>query len=114
MGTVVWTAPTGRTYKTLPGSRIFFPAWDTTTAELPQSTVTPAQPASRGLMMPKRKRARAAECAQRIQHERKLNAAQRAAWARQAAQAQAQAAQRHKPPSPEPITDDDDADPPPF
>ena len=27
-GTVVWTAPTGRTYKTLPGSRVFFPAWD--------------------------------------------------------------------------------------
>src|SRR6185312_350657 len=31
-GTVVWTTPTGRTYKTLPGSRIFFPAWDATTA----------------------------------------------------------------------------------
>jgi hypothetical protein len=25
-GTVIWTAPTGKTYKTLPGSRIFFPA----------------------------------------------------------------------------------------
>jgi hypothetical protein len=27
---------TGKTYKTAPGSRIFFPAWKTTTAELPR------------------------------------------------------------------------------
>ena len=34
-GVAVWTAPTGRTYTTHPGSRAFFPGWDTTTAELP-------------------------------------------------------------------------------
>ncbi|ORV21557.1 hypothetical protein AWB99_26345, partial [Mycolicibacterium confluentis] len=31
-GTIVWTAPTGHTYTTHPGSRIVFPHWDTTTA----------------------------------------------------------------------------------
>ena len=34
-GTIVWTAPTGRTYTTHPGSRFFLPAWNVTTAELP-------------------------------------------------------------------------------
>ena len=83
-GTVVWTAPTGRTYKTLPGSRLFFPTWNTTTAELPKAAA-PANIPGRGLMMPKRQRTRTAERAQHIQHERKLNAAQRATWGRQAA-----------------------------
>jgi hypothetical protein len=73
-GTVVWTAPTGRTYKTLPGSRLFFPTWNTTTAELPKAAA-PANIPGRGLMMPKRQRTRTAERAQHIQHERKLNAA---------------------------------------
>src|ERR1700693_5327339 len=34
-GTVIWKSLTGKTYKTRPGSRIFFPTWNTTTAELP-------------------------------------------------------------------------------
>ena len=124
-GTVVWTAPTGKTYKTLPGSRIFFPAWNTTTVALPPAAPT-AQPAARTLMMPKRRRTRAAERAKRIQEERELNAAQRAEWARQAAQFEAaRAAQRNKlPPPPDEPDDiwditphtpvDDDGDPPPF
>lgn len=33
-GTVVWTAPTGRTYTTHPGCRSFFPDWDTTATDL--------------------------------------------------------------------------------
>ncbi len=73
-GTVIWTAPTGKTYQTLPGSRIFFPAWNTTTAKLAQ-TYNPSPVASRGVMMPKRRRTRAANRAHRIQHERALNAA---------------------------------------
>ena len=34
-GTVIWTAPSGATFTTHPGSRLFFPAWNVTTAELP-------------------------------------------------------------------------------
>ncbi len=102
-GTVIWKAPTGITYKTLPGSRLFFPNWDTTTAELPPPRKTAVQTSNRGIMMPRRRRTRATDRARRIKEERELNAAQRAAWARQAAQAQAkaQAAQRNKPPPPE-------------
>jgi Domain of unknown function (DUF222) len=72
-GTVIWTAPTGKRYKTLPGSRVFFPAWDTTTAKLPQPTTIPS--IAKGLMMPKRRRTRVADRAHRIKEERALNAA---------------------------------------
>ncbi|HZQ30341.1 MAG TPA: HNH endonuclease signature motif containing protein, partial [Mycobacterium sp.] len=104
-GTVVWTAPTGRTYKTLPGSRVFFPRWDTTTAPLPKRTGSVVPLSYRTLMMPKRRRTRAAEQARRIQEERELNAAERAA--------------RNKPPPPPPergidTSSRDDDDPPPF
>ena len=74
-GTVLWTAPTGKTYKTLPGSRIFFPAWNTTTAQLPQPQPAATPVTNRGLMMPRRRRTRAADRARRIQEERALNAA---------------------------------------
>ena len=37
-GTVIWTAPSGKTYTTHPGSRLFFPTWNVTTAELPPPT----------------------------------------------------------------------------
>jgi Domain of unknown function (DUF222) len=74
-GTVIWTAPTGKTYKTRPGSRLFFPAWHTITAELPKTTTPAAQPTNRGMMMPKRRRTRAADRARRLREERALNAA---------------------------------------
>ena len=45
-GTVIWTAPNGRTYTTRPGSRIFFPTWQTTTADLPQTPIAPTSLAS--------------------------------------------------------------------
>jgi hypothetical protein len=32
-GTVVWTAPTGRTYSTKPSGSLFFPIWATPTGE---------------------------------------------------------------------------------
>ena len=35
-GTVVWAAPSGKAYTTHPGSRLFFPTWNVTTAELPR------------------------------------------------------------------------------
>jgi hypothetical protein len=74
-GTVIWTAPAGKTYKTLPGSRIFFPHWDTTTAPLPPPRQTTAPQNNRGAMMPRRRRTRAADRARRIREERALNAA---------------------------------------
>jgi hypothetical protein len=46
-------SPTGKTHQTLPGSRIFFPAWDTTTAPLPRPSPV-VQQRNRGVMMPKR------------------------------------------------------------
>lgn len=70
-GTIVWTAPTGKRYTTQPGSRLFFPDWDVTTAALPRpSTNPPAPAAERGLMMPRRRRTRAADHAARIKAER--------------------------------------------
>jgi len=116
---VIWTAPTGKTYRTLPGSRLFFPAWDTTTAELPKTATPTAQPTNRGMMMPKRRRTRAADRARRLREERALNAAYIAELATK------HGAERNKPPpieceetvdiwdiSQRSLTCDDD--PPPF
>lgn len=72
-GTVIWTSPSGRRYTTTPGSRVFFPAWDTTTADLPPPTTSPPTARARGLAMPRRRRSRAAEHAARIKAERAKN-----------------------------------------
>jgi len=71
--TIIWTAPTGKTYTTHPGSRIFFPKWNCAAPNPPPPT-TPATTAnSRGLMMPTRRRTRTADVAHRIRTERALN-----------------------------------------
>lgn len=75
-GTVIWTTPSGQTYTTTPGSRLFFPAWNTTTAELPPMPQPPPDP-DKVDQMPKRQRTRAADRAARIKAEREGNAAQR-------------------------------------
>ena len=116
-GTVIWTAPTGRTCKTLPGSRLFFPGWNTTTGEVPKAGTPAAQTPSRGLMMPKRRHTRAADRARRVSDERALNAAQIAQYVAN------NSVERNKPPPPpddpcdiwdvEPGADIDE-DPPPF
>jgi hypothetical protein len=73
-GTVIWTAPSGKTYTTHPGSRLFFSTWNVTTAALPPpQTKPPPEAACRGLMMPRRKHSRAANLAAAIQAERELN-----------------------------------------
>ena len=72
-GIVVWTAPSGKTYTTHPGSRLFFPTWNVTTAALPPTTKPPPNAEGRGLMMPRRKRTRAVDFAAAIQAERELN-----------------------------------------
>ena len=69
-GTIIWTAPTGRTYVTHPGSHFFLPAWNVTTAELPPSCPDTPAPENRSLMMPRRHRTRAADRAQRIKSRR--------------------------------------------
>ncbi|HEV7855310.1 MAG TPA: DUF222 domain-containing protein [Mycobacterium sp.] len=71
--TVIWTAPSGKTYTTHPGSRLFYPTWNVTTAELPPTSKPPPNAEYRGLMMPRRKRPRAADIAAAIQAERDLN-----------------------------------------
>lgn len=72
-GSIEWTSPTGRVYTTVPGSRLLFPDWDTTTAAVCIPGVTAAPADHRGLQMPRRRRTRRAEQADRIRRERALN-----------------------------------------
>ena len=71
--TVIWTSPSGATYTTQPGSRLFFPTWNITTADLPPPAMHPPTIGDRNLKMPRRQRTRAAEEASRINAERALN-----------------------------------------
>ena len=78
-GTIIWTSPRGRTYVTEPGSKLLFPSLCTPTAPV---TIT-AEEAERartqhnpGLTMPRRKRTRAQDRAQRITDDRRLNEAE--------------------------------------
>jgi hypothetical protein len=74
-GTVVWTAPTGQTYTTRPGSRLLFPRLCLSTGELPCVPMGNSFPGPRGLMMPMRRRTRDQDRAKRIGAERALNSA---------------------------------------
>jgi hypothetical protein len=74
-GTVIWISPSGRKYITKPGSRLFFDTWDTTTADLPPPSIVAPKTGDRGLMMPRRRRTRAAEYAAWIKAERSRNEA---------------------------------------
>ncbi|MGE2716820.1 DUF222 domain-containing protein, partial [Mycolicibacterium litorale] len=71
-GTLIWTAPSGQTYTTHPGSMLLFPTLCAPTAPAPVQPATETSP-DRGLKMPKRRRTRAQDRAHRIQAERKLN-----------------------------------------
>ncbi|WP_235629963.1 HNH endonuclease signature motif containing protein [Mycolicibacterium novocastrense] len=71
-GTVIWKSPSGRTYTTTPGSKLFFD-WDTTTANLPPPPLVSPSQADRTAKIPKRKRTRAADFAARIKAERARN-----------------------------------------
>ncbi|OBA79844.1 DUF222 domain-containing protein [Mycobacterium sp. SMC-16] len=78
-GTIVWTAPTGHTYISVPESRILFPRTitDTPLPNPPPDTtdLDTATAPGRNLMMPIRRRTRAQEQAQQITYERALNQA---------------------------------------
>ncbi len=71
-GTIVWTSPTGKSYVTTPGSRLLFPLWDSTTRRLMARPET-APRTHHGVMMPIRRRTRAADRVYRIACERALN-----------------------------------------
>jgi hypothetical protein len=72
-GAAVWTSPTGHTYTTYPGSRSYFPEWDTDTGELPPPPTPGTFSTDRGLMMPQRQRTRAQDHEARIKAERAQN-----------------------------------------
>lgn len=72
-GTIVWTAPTGRTYTTHPGSRLHFPDWDVNTGELLPGDSDCLPPTNRTLQMPRRRRTRAADRARHIKNRRARN-----------------------------------------
>ncbi|MFL0177666.1 DUF222 domain-containing protein, partial [Mycobacterium sp. SMC-13] len=78
-GTIVWTAPTGHTYISVPESRILFPRTVTDTPlpnPPPEGTdLDTTAAAGRGVMMPIRRRTRAQNQAQQIAYERALNQA---------------------------------------
>ena len=71
-GTIVWTAPDGRTHTTTPGSRLLFPTQSEPTAQI-VATGTPRANHTAGLTMPRRRTTRAQDRARRIQRERELN-----------------------------------------
>lgn len=72
-GAATWTSPTGHTYTTHPGSRLWFPHWNITTADLPPPGKAPPPSGDRGLRMPIRKRSRAADHTARINTARAQN-----------------------------------------
>ena len=78
-GTIVWTSPSGRSYKTTPGGALFFPQMAEPTGELSLTGPQKDSRAGRTLMMPTRRRSRAAERAARIRWERGINEARWAA-----------------------------------
>jgi hypothetical protein len=73
-GTVVWTSPSGRTYRTTPTGARFFPQLATPTGQLVLPNSPPPGPL-RELAMPTRRRTRAEDRARRVQWERALNRA---------------------------------------
>ncbi|BBZ49464.1 DUF222 domain-containing protein [Mycobacterium heidelbergense] len=72
-GTVIWTSPSGHTYRTVPGSRLLVPALSLPTAVLPPQRGAGVGHAERGAMMPKRRRPRATDRLHRIMAERNRN-----------------------------------------
>jgi hypothetical protein len=73
-GTIIWTAASGHTYITRPGSRLLFPALCLPTGELPTASTAELPTGERGMMMPTRRRTREQDRAYRIDAERALNA----------------------------------------
>jgi hypothetical protein len=71
-GTVIWTAPSGQTYTTRPGSALLFPTLCRPTAPVTARARATPDPAA-GLKMPRRKQTREHNRQQSIEAERRLN-----------------------------------------
>ena len=69
-GTVIWTAPTGHTYRTEPGSKLLMPTLCQPTATL-TSVRRQRDSMHRGAMMPRRQRTRTADRQSRVLAERR-------------------------------------------
>jgi hypothetical protein len=95
-GTLILTSPTGHTYVTTPGSSLLFPTLCTPVGGMPTPKVDALQDycGERTAMMPKRRRTRAQDRAQRVATERNHNRRRR--------QAAYQAAQRRPSPDDDP------------
>jgi hypothetical protein len=79
-GTIILTSPSGRTYVTTPGSALLFPSLCRPTGELPaRAPARDNRCGQRTAMMPKRRRTRAQDRAQRVSAERRQNALARTA-----------------------------------
>ncbi len=74
-GTLILTSPSGHTYVTTPGSALLFPSLCHAVGGIPAPEADPPQDycADRTAMMPKRRRTRAQNRAQRVATERKQN-----------------------------------------
>jgi hypothetical protein len=72
-GTVVWTSPSGHTYRTMPGSKLLIPALSLPTGALPPPRRSDGGCTHRGAMMPRRKQTRATDRRWRIMAERNAN-----------------------------------------
>ena len=80
-GTVIWTAPSGRTYLTMPGSALLFPSLAVPTGDLPVAVRSERPEDSCGdrtAMMPKRRRTRRQHRTAGIRAERVRNQRARA------------------------------------
>ena len=102
-GTVIWTSPSGDTYVTTPGSALLFPSLCRSIGGIPapEAAMPGEMCGERTAMMPKRRRTRAQNRAQRIATERRRNRD-----ARQPRRVCVFAARAQAPPA--------DDDPPPF
>jgi hypothetical protein len=112
-GTLILTAPSGHTYVTTPGSALLFPSLCQAVGGMPAAEAVVALDddcGERTAMMPRRRRTRAQNRAQRVAAERKHNREARHAAAQARANAETQALQANPPPGYNPDPDE----PPPF
>ena len=74
-GTLILTSPSGHTYVTIPGSALLFPSLCLSTGGVPAPETDPPTDycGQRTAMMPKRRRTRAQDRAQRVAAERQQN-----------------------------------------
>ena len=73
-GTVIWTAPSGQTYVTTPGSALLFPSLTVPTGDLPASSERPEDGCGeRTAMMPNRRRTRRQDRSAGVRAERAHN-----------------------------------------